>query len=236
MQRIKKAYAENGDLRIIPEIPPLDGSENWEQGRGANFELDNDPNTGDPLALDIDREQDNYFKNVISNNIKHWQENTYPSWFDDIEYPKNATVKYTDGNIYASKVDNNTALPTDAINWTIFDPSSLKVALADFTGANVSLAGNGYQKLPSGLIIQWGEIPLSTPDNTNVNLPIAFPNQIFKVTAVPIGTIDTTQSTSCYWDRISSTLSSIRIPRRYANNGGDVGVAGQGASYIAIGY
>ena len=73
MQRIKKAYAESGDLKIIPETPPLDGSENWEQGRGAYFELDNDPNTGDPLALDIDREQDNYFKNVISNN-KHWQE------------------------------------------------------------------------------------------------------------------------------------------------------------------
>jgi|LSQX01.2.fsa_nt_gb hypothetical protein len=117
MQRIKKAYAENGDKKIIPEAPPLDGSENWEQGRGSYYELDNDPNTGDPLALDIDREQDNYFKNVISNNIKHWQENTYPNWFDDIEYPKNATVKYTDGNIYISLVDNNTALPTDTDNW-----------------------------------------------------------------------------------------------------------------------
>ena len=30
MQRIKKAYAESGDLKIIPETPPLDGSENWE--------------------------------------------------------------------------------------------------------------------------------------------------------------------------------------------------------------
>ena len=35
MQRIKKAYAESGDLKIIPDTPPLDGSENWEQGRGA---------------------------------------------------------------------------------------------------------------------------------------------------------------------------------------------------------
>lgn len=125
MQRIKKAYAENGDLKIIPETPPLDGSENWEQGRGAYFELDNDPNTGDPLALDIDREQDNYFKNVISKNIKHWQENSYPNWFDDILYPKNAIVKYTNGNIYVSKVANNTALPTNTTNWTIYDPSNL---------------------------------------------------------------------------------------------------------------
>ena len=121
MQRIKKAYADSGDLKIIPDIPPLDGSENWEQGRGAYYELDNDPNTGDPLALDIDREQDNYFKNIISKNIKHWQENSYPNWFDDIEYPKNATVKYTDENIYVSLVNNNTALPTDTDNWVNFE-------------------------------------------------------------------------------------------------------------------
>lgn len=133
MQRIKKAYAENGDLKIIPEMPPLDGSENWEQGRGAYYELDNDPNNGDPLALDIDREQDNYFKNVISKNIKHWQENSYPNWFDDIEYPKNAIVKYSDGILYTSKVDNNTALPTDTNNWVNFeDFGSLNInALSD---------------------------------------------------------------------------------------------------------
>ena len=140
MQRIKKAYAENGDLKIIPETPPLDGSENWEQGRGAYFELDNDPNTGDPLALDIDREQDNYFKNVISKNIKHWQENTYPIWFSDIKYPKNAIIKYTNGNIYASKVDNNTALPTNATNWTIYDPSNLDGQFVKLT-ENQTIAG-----------------------------------------------------------------------------------------------
>lgn len=134
MQRIKKAYAESGDLKIIPETPPLDGSENWEQGRGAYYELDNDPNTGDPLALDINREQDNYFKNVISKNIKHWQENTYPDWFDDIKYPKNAKVKYTDGNIYVSKIDNNTTLPTNATNWTIYDPSSFDATAVKLTG------------------------------------------------------------------------------------------------------
>ena len=138
MQRIKKAYAESGDLKIIPDTPPLDGSENWEQGRGAYYELDNDPNTGDPLALDIDREQDNYFKNVISKNIKHWQENTYPVWFNDIKYPKNATVKYTDGNVYVSLVDNNTALPTNATNWTIYNPSSL----TSLDGQFVKLTGN----------------------------------------------------------------------------------------------
>ena len=138
MERIKKAYAENGDLKIIPDTPPLDGSENWEQGRGAYYELDNDPNTGDPLALDIDREQDNYFKNVISKNIKHWQENTYPIYFEDVEYPKNATVRYTDGNTYVSKVDNNTALPTDTNNWLLYNPANN--GYVELTG-NQTIAG-----------------------------------------------------------------------------------------------
>lgn len=43
---------------------------------------------------------------------------------------------------------------------------------ADEFGA--SLATNGYQKLPSGLIIQWGTYTLSG-GTTAYNLPIAFP-------------------------------------------------------------
>ena len=55
------------------------------------------------------------------------------------------------------------------------DYADLKVALTDFTGTNVSRATNGYQKLPSGLIIQWGAINVTT--FVVVNLPISYPNQ-----------------------------------------------------------
>ena len=44
-----------------------------------------------------------------------------------------------------------------------------------------SLAANGYQKLASGLIIQWGEIGIGT--NGTVTFPIAFPNAVFSVVA-----------------------------------------------------
>ena len=181
MQRIKKAYAENGDLKIIPETPPLDGSENWEQGRGAYYELDNDPNTGDPLALDIDREQDNYFKNVISKNIKHWQENTYPIYFDDIKYPKNAIVKYTDGNVYASKVDNNTALPTDTNNWTIYDPSSLDGQFVNLTGDQTIAGIKTFTSSPI--------VPTPTADTQAVNKKYVDENVKLNIQALPIGAI-----------------------------------------------
>lgn len=56
------------------------------------------------------------------------------------------------------------------------DEGALKVALADFIGTNVSLATNGYQKFPGGLIIQWGT--QTPPANTVVqtyNFPLVFP-------------------------------------------------------------
>ena len=43
-----------------------------------------------------------------------------------------------------------------------------------FKGANSSLSTNGYQKLPSGLIIQWGQITGSYNANT-FSFPLAFP-------------------------------------------------------------
>lgn len=49
------------------------------------------------------------------------------------------------------------------------------VADSDFTGANQSLATNGYQKFPGGLIVQWDttSIPSTGASET---FPVAFPN------------------------------------------------------------
>ena len=56
---------------------------------------------------------------------------------------------------------------------------------SNFTGGGVSsLASSGYQKLPSGLIIQWGTTS-SIPGNGNlvVAFPISFPNSCFTIQA-----------------------------------------------------
>lgn len=56
-------------------------------------------------------------------------------------------------------------------------PSTLNQALK---GANQSLVTNGYQKLPGGLILQWGQfsgtIAVNQWNALNVTFPIAFPN------------------------------------------------------------
>lgn len=55
------------------------------------------------------------------------------------------------------------------------------VALAEFIGANQSKSANGYQKLPGGLILQWGNGPSATnlaagaTANGSATFPITFP-------------------------------------------------------------
>lgn len=57
---------------------------------------------------------------------------------------------------------------------------------ADEFGA--SLVGNGYQKLPSGLIIQWGFAgPVPGPGSLLVTFPIAFASSCFGIYMTPLG-------------------------------------------------
>jgi hypothetical protein len=60
----------------------------------------------------------------------------------------------------------------------------------NFTGAgNQSVTANGYQKLPGGLIMQWGVHTTTQTGNSNAtldtNFPTAFPTACFSFVAVP---------------------------------------------------
>ncbi|HMM20643.1 MAG TPA: phage tail protein [Selenomonadales bacterium] len=64
-----------------------------------------------------------------------------------------------------------------------------KVNLADFIGANQSLTGNGWQKLPGGLILQWGNsvatwAALGSDALATITFNIAF-NTVFAATTNP---------------------------------------------------
>lgn len=48
----------------------------------------------------------------------------------------------------------------------------------------VSLSANGYEKLPSGLIRQWGTVA-TTASGTVVTFPIVFPNAVFSLIGSP---------------------------------------------------
>lgn len=53
--------------------------------------------------------------------------------------------------------------------------SSTKAATTAFANPGASLSTNGYQKLPSGLIIQWGRASVAT-NGSAITLPVAYPN------------------------------------------------------------
>jgi len=51
------------------------------------------------------------------------------------------------------------------------------------------ITNNGYQVLPSGLIMQWGKSSVIPSGESNtITLPTAFPNSTFAITVTPITT------------------------------------------------
>lgn len=87
-----------------------------------------------------------------------------------------------------------------------------------------SIAANGYQKLPSGLIIQWGVaiIPSGSPGTLAITYPIAFPNGrvcgLISPAGNPSGTVP------------GITLTSNTVATLYAYS------ASQVVYWLAIGY
>lgn len=69
----------------------------------------------------------------------------------------------------------NAYVVSDGVNWVVLGLSS---------GAS-SLAASGYQKLPSGLIIQWGTLTTSTTADVTTPFPIAFTSAVYSV----VGTV-----------------------------------------------
>lgn len=93
-------------------------------------------------------------------------------------------------------------------------------------------SGNGYQKLPGGLIIQWGSIA-GTIGQLSGNYPVAFPNAVF-------------QAVVTLSDKSAGVSGGITLYTENATFGSKTsltvrptGTDGQGttsARYIAIGY
>jgi hypothetical protein len=93
---------------------------------------------------------------------------------------------------------NNTVTGTKAqFNTAVTDTDF--VFQNDLTGSNQSLATSGYQKLPGGLIMQWGNTGAMTGgQNKTITYPIAFPNAVYNVQTTNIVSTDTNEITYVY--------------------------------------
>lgn len=92
------------------------------------------------------------------------------------------TFVQTPSQFASSSEAQGFALLTKAIS-----PGGLNAA---FQGTNRSLATNGYQKLPGGLIVQWGQVSSATNSGT-ATFPIAFPTACLSIVASHNATLTT---------------------------------------------
>ena len=88
----------------------------------------------------------------------------------------------------------------------------------DFKGTKQSLTTNGYQKLPGGLILQWGQVP-AVPNGSfqTFTYPIPFPTAVFMATSTPNGTTYGGGNNE-FWGVSSVTNSSLRVYNFYDSN------------------
>lgn len=90
-----------------------------------------------------------------------------------------------------------------------------------------SLAANGYQKLPSGLIVQWGVDTAAGADRT-VTLPITYPNAHLAV-------VVTSWSTSAFVLSMVDQLATASFAVRQRDSGGAATIA-TGVFFFSIGH
>ena len=138
MQNYTTPFANTGDKEEFSINTDPAGKVSLEKGWTELYQLR--PEEG---GLFILRKVFNQMMNLVSTDTVTWKVQAFPNWINDkgdgvpYSYPKNAIVKYTNGNTYVSKVDNNTALPTNATNWLLYNPANGYVEL---TG-NQTIAG-----------------------------------------------------------------------------------------------
>lgn len=125
------------------------------------------------------------------------------------------------GGIYA-----NTSEAQDWTNATkLLSPKGLSDA---FKGGNQSVAANGYQKLPGGLIIQWGSRTAGVAASGTASFNITFPNACLSV-VVTDHSLSTTNV--AFYGINQSTISTTQFTW-YTNNATE----GGNFFWIAIGY
>ena len=98
----------------------------------------------------------------------------------------NLTQLATESIAGTIKISTTAQVTAGTDNTTAVSPAKLKSLFVD--GLNTSV--NGYQKLTSGLLFQWGESTfLGTIGQSGqvITLPIAFPNAFFRITGTDGG-------------------------------------------------
>lgn len=155
----------------------------------------------------------NWLDNRQDQAIAHIAQHGISAWSSTLEYQAGKSyVQGSDGLVYKALTTHTNINPVGgaAGNWeSAFITASTATQVASaaqsramtannvylsplqlanaFTGTNQSLGASGWQKLPGGLILQWGVVSTVVFNNGfNVfNFPLAFPTQAYRIIASP---------------------------------------------------
>ncbi|MDH2092570.1 fusion protein [Rhizobium pusense] len=101
-------------------------------------------------------------------------------------------------------------------------------------GAGQALAASGWQRLPSGLIVQWGGATSGSGGSSTVAFPTAFPNAVYRVVCSPTTPNTNTSIAFATWAG-SLTQTNFVLNGRFSQNGGTVSPVDVACDFIAIG-
>ena len=189
----------------------------------------------------------NYYQNRVDNAIAHINQHGIAVWDSGTEYQVSKSyVQGSDGNVYRALTTNTNIDPVSdgGTNWQALFLTRLATTgeaqgwtsnlvtlspgrLADaFKGSNQSLTSSGFQKLPGGLIKQWGTTgTIAAGASLVVVFPVAFPSGAFVVNINGGSNTDSTTPVSFAYSLIDNTSVTLR-------NRSTVGVT---ANWTAVG-
>ncbi len=198
--KISYAFGEAGDLTTVAD-----------QSTGTEVSFESGWSSAYTLAATeagyryMDRAEHNYLWNVVTGNVKEWQEQLAPEHQSTTDYAIGMITMYS--SAYYKKIANDNGAisdPSTNSDWEEFSFSNAESAVSvsgtggaltqtltelqdivdnAVTDSAHSFTSNGYQTLSNGLIIQWGE-----SSSTSVTFPIAFTTACLNVVATNIST------------------------------------------------
>lgn len=135
-------------------------------------------------------------------------------------------------------VTNFKAALKNALDALYIQDLSGLVPTTAFTGGNQSKTTNGYQKLPGGLIVQWGEhtgsVGTGVLNSTAVTLPIAFPTACLNVSLTARN--PTNEILNDSWpELVSKSTTTITVAGQCSGAGGAICIL-DGFLWFAIGH
>lgn len=183
----------------------------------------------------LDNRQDEAIAHIVQHGISVWS--------PTLEYQAGKSyVQGSDGIVYKALTTNTNINPVGGAsgNWQsafLSADQAVQVATAAqaramtannvylsplqlanaFTGTNQSLAANGFQKYPGGLIEQWGTSPSIAPvSSTIITFPTPFTSSVFTIQATLISIGAVSAPVTAGVEQIS--LTQFRIDNRNNNS------------------